>query len=280
VPVTDREVCEALGVEFVERRPWPYASSSPMEELRVPATGERLLLKDLRAKPSARPIFLADTAREVDVYRDVLAELDVGAPSCRAAVRSDDAVFLVVELIDGVPLWQIGELEVWCDAARWLAAMHATDPPAAACLRRYDGVNLRLRLELGGIPADIATSVVDRLAALPPRLIHGELYPANVLVEHRSIRVVDWETAGLGPVPFDLAALVAGTWDDVSREAILTAYRDACPSELSPSDDDVLAARLVLAAQWCGWADSWTPPAEQQHDWRAEASSLLEQLSR
>ena len=44
---------------------------------------------------------------------------------------------------------------------------------------------------------------MDRLVRLPRTLIHGELYPSNVIVGrgHHRERVcpVDWEMAALGP---------------------------------------------------------------------------------
>jgi len=121
--------------------------------------------------------------------------------------------------------------------------------------------------------------VAERLAALPARLIHGDFYPANILVEGDDrIRVVDWETCGVGPAVLDLAALVSGRWSEQERERIVDAYFAECPSSLRPTRDDLLYARLLLAAQWIGWHDRWRPPPEQRHDWQAEFAELSERL--
>ena len=76
----------------------------------------------------------------------------------------------------------------------------------------------------------------------------------------------------------DLAALVSGRWSERERELILDAYLAACPPSLQPSHDDLLYARLLLAAQWIGWHDRWRPPPEQRHDWHAELAELSERL--
>ena len=33
----------------------------------------------------------------------------------------------------------------------------------------------------------------------------------------------------------------------------------------------VTSASLLVALQWLGWSDDWTPPPEHRHDWLSEA---------
>ena len=170
-------------------------------------------------------------------------------------------------------------------AARWLAGLHALDPPAGEGLLRYDAAHLRRRVCLAGwLPGceRIADAVSERLAELPARLIHGEFTAANVIVQRPGggirIRPVDWELAGLGPAVLDLAALTAGSWSDRDRDRIEAAYVDACPANSRPAAADIDLARLLLAAQWSGWCDGWQPPPEQRHDWRGEVARMVERL--
>ena len=276
MPVTDQELREALGTDSLLRHPWPYQASLPMEELDL--SGRRLLLKDLSSSNHLpRPPLAPDPRREIAVYRDILAPLAVdGTPKVAAA---DDAGWLVLEFVDGTPLWQIGELETWRAAARWLARLHTLPVPTDEWLQRYDETQLEERLRLAPGTERFAAHVAERLAELPTCLIHGDFYPANILVEEGGrIRVVDWETCGVGPSVLDLAALVSGRWSERERELILDAYLAACPSSLQPSHDDLLYARLLLAAQWIGWHDRWRPPPEQRHAWHAELAELSERL--
>jgi Ser/Thr protein kinase RdoA (MazF antagonist) len=278
MPVTDQELRQALGGESFHRRPWPYRASLPMEQLDV--RGQRLLLKDLSGSHDLpRPPLAPDPRHEIAVYRDVLIPLGVSGTPQVAAADETSARWLVLELVDGTPLWQIGDLAVWQEAARWLARLHALPVPDDKPLVRYDAAHLQERLELTPATQRFAKRVAERLAALPVRLIHGDFYPANILVETGPrIRVVDWETCGTGPAVLDVAALISGSWSEQEREQILDAYLAASPASLRFAVDDLLYARLLLAAQWSGWHDRWRPPPEQRHDWHRELVELSERL--
>jgi phosphotransferase family enzyme len=284
VPVMTAQIAELLGVERVQRRPWAYASSLPMERIDI-ADCSPLLFKDLsQSERLQRPGFLADRRREITAYTEILGALEIDTPAYRASVLDENRAWLILELVDGVPLWQIGELDVWEAAARCLAALHASPPPQTPGLLLYDEAHLRRRFELAAtLPrkAEIGAQVAERLARLPARFIHGEFYPSNVLVQRESgrvrVRPVDWEMSGLGPGVLDLAALTAG-WGDDERARIERAYLDGCPRELQPGSDDLDYARLLLAAQWTGWSPGWSPPPLHRHDWRAIALGLIERL--
>jgi Ser/Thr protein kinase RdoA (MazF antagonist) len=281
VPVTTSQIATLLGVDRVWRRPWPYASSLPMERIDLPGAPS-VLFKDLSSSASLpRPGFITDRRREITAYTEVLRGLAVDAPAMRASLIDDERAWLFLELIEGAPLWQCGELEVWEEAARCLARLHASPPRSRARLLRYDAEHLGRRLALApSIPGAIADRVARRLARLPAVPIHGEFYPSNVLVQRADgrvrIRPVDWETIGTGPGALDLAALTAGSWDAAARTRIEQAYREACPRELRPSAADLDAARLVLAAQMLGWSSDWAPPPEHRQDWEQVAAELIE----
>jgi aminoglycoside phosphotransferase (APT) family kinase protein len=277
-----RDLLEQLlgaPVTRVERRPYAYETSYPLEELEVTLEDGRelhLLRKDLRAAPAGRPAFLHDPAREIETYRRVLDVAGLGTPAFYGAV--DDQLF--IEKVEGRELWQVGDLDVWLRVAGWLARMHdALDGQAGEPhLLRYDGDFLRLWLvraqEIAGdlgLVAEVYDDVVERLLALPQGLIHGEFYPSNILVAEERICPVDWELAASGPRLLDLAALATG-WSDDDERAIVAAYGDV-------PDEALDSCRLHLAVRWLGWARGWTPPAEQARDWRREAQAVAERLA-
>lgn len=271
-------------VASVRRRPYPYRTSHRLDELEVvlsDGTRLELLLKDLRRSKlhatarRSKPPFLHDPLREVEAYR-LLASTGLGAPVC----HDSGANWVLLEKVPGVELWQVGELEAWADAARWLERLHALfaeRPPAGRHLLRYDADYFRiwpdrarrrhpaLESVLGGYER-----VVELLAQLPTTFIHGEFYASNVLVAGRRIAPVDWEMAGVGPGVLDLAALATG-WGDQERASIVGSYNEA-------SADALDAARLHLALQWLGWSQDWTPPPEHAHDWLSEAMLAAERL--
>lgn len=254
-----------------------------------------------------RPSFLDDPGREVRVYRSVLANEVPGIPQCLASEADDDAGawWLLLERVPGVELWQIGDLEVWCDVARWAAALHqhpgTADPVMRTPLVSYDRSffqqwpkrarqfavrwrpSRRHRLDEALRGYD---DTVDALAGMPRCLVHGELYPSNVLVDGPTGRIsaVDWEMAGIGAPLLDLSSLVAGSWTDAERHALITAYHSALPACGRPPIghlvEDLMRCELHRCVQWLGWAPDWQAPPEHRHDWLEMAFSLAERLRR
>lgn len=301
---------------ILERRPYPYRSTFPLEEMVVGlANGGRrsLIFKDLSQSGPTDPAwgvkapFLHDPLREIEVYRDVLGPNGLSAPECVATVVEPDRgrYWLFLEKIDGDLLWQVGDMDDWCLAAGWLARMHA------GFAGRTGALPLRLLVhdmeyyarwlerargfvrwpEFGPKQARgfdwlahrylrIAEWVVDR----PATFLHGEFYPSNIVIERSGDRVrvrpVDWEMAAVGSGILDLAALASGTWGETERRTLAAAYGEALPAGERPSLDDLLEdldrARLLLAVQWLGWSAAWTPPPEHAHDWLATALELAE----
>ncbi len=305
-------------VTSLERRPSDYATSSALEELDVvldDGTSLELMFKDL--SPAARlegarrtrPAFVDRPWAEIDAYRTVLARRRLGTATCHASVADPDRdrYWLFLERIRGVELYQIGELSVWAEVAGWLAVAHdrlareVVAVPEATPWVRYDGDHFRVWMaraldthrdgpagpRLRRL-AEGYEQVVKALLDQPRTFVHGELYASNVLVAEtaggRRVCPVDWEMAGFGPALIDLAALVAGTWDDEQREALTRAYYGAVPRSAAwppPRDEFAVAldcCRLHLAVRLLGWSPCWAPPPEHAQDWLEEACRLGERL--
>jgi phosphotransferase family enzyme len=283
--IPDAELTELLGVPSLSRRPFEYRSSAPLAVLE--SEGRTLLLKDLspgalteRAR-AAKLDFLHDPRREPQVYRSLLANAGLGTAECAAAVVDPvhEQYWLVVEKVPGVELYQVGELEQWAKALRWIARCHdhfAGIAPADY-LVRYD----RRFFELWPARAELSLpgyeSVAARLAGLPTTLVHGDLYPSNVLVGDGRVCPVDWELAGVGPGILDVAALTLG-FPEQDASVLAEAYRQALrrPPPASRFVKDLDCARLHLAVQWLGWSKEWAPPPEHARDWRTELPRLAE----
>jgi Ser/Thr protein kinase RdoA (MazF antagonist) len=302
-------------LRVVSRRPFPYRTSFPLEELdlRLEDGSElRLLFKQLgwaaldEEARLAKPRFLHDPLREVAVYASVLEPRISGPPRYYGSeVESTGGRYwLFVERVVGRELYQVGDLRLWEAVAAWLGGMHLS---LAGDLERhaeggrlidYDEAYYRTWIERArefaaaqGQQAGRSEAVdsiaarydpvVEGLLELPKTVIHGEFYASNVLVgEGPAPRVcpVDWELAATGPGLVDLAALVSGDWDEGDREEIVSAYRSAVgPDSFTLRQLDF--ARLYLAVQWLGWAPpEWVPPEGQRHDWLGEALALAERL--
>jgi hypothetical protein len=296
----------ALGAPVVrlDRRRSEYGSSFRLEDVDVAlADGRRLGLMFKHVGPggmtararAAKPRLVLDPQRELDVYERVLAPARLGTPALHGLERRRGWLFL--ERVEGVELYQVGDRATWEDVARWLARTHAQMTGAAVAsdrLLRHDAALLHLwprraarytgRPEIERVAARYG-AVAERILALPPTLVHGELYASNVLVDRprrpRRVCPVDWEMAGFGPPLLDLAALVTG-WSEANRRAIALAYRDGMPAEARPGEEEFLASLdaccLHVALQWLGWGPGWEAPAQHAHDWLGQALELAERV--
>lgn len=320
----------AAGFEFaggVERRPYAYRTSFPLEELRVELVGEgpvTLLFKRLDwealdpAAQVAKPRFLHDPEREPAVYATLLPHAPPGPARCFGALTEPGRHWLFVERIEGRELFQVGERELWEEAARWLARFHAAMAPDldrhrregrlidhdAAFYRRWiDRAEKFAAARNDDSDAKIARlrerhdEVIEALLALPRTVLHGEFYASNVLLAPPNcIKFPGQETQNLmqfgegarvAAVDWELAAAGPGLtdlaalvsgWPAADREAIADAYAGE-PGVPAFTPRDLDFARLQVAIQWLGWAPpEWEPPEGQRHDWLVEALELAEEL--
>lgn len=266
-----------------------------------------------RLAATAKPRSTIDPGREIAVYRDLLAAAGLSTPRFFGACVDAEAGrwWLFLERIGGEVLSDVGEISVWQEAAAWAARLG----PAVRAERAtaLDGVLLDRDAAWHGhwieaaaaAPADSASdgagvaelsarlrrnrsALVERLESLPRAFLHGELYPSNVVVERGqggAVRIapVDWELAGSGPYALDLAALISG-WGREEQLSICRAFHGAlgaaggAPTGFEELVEATTLCRLSLALQWIGWAPGWRAPAAHRHDWRGEASELLDEV--
>jgi thiamine kinase-like enzyme len=119
-------------------------------------------------------------------------------------------------------------------------------------------------------------------------LVHGDFNASNILVTRSPagtrIRIIDWETAGVGPGLLDLASLMSGRLPDTHRAQMIDAYRANLDGSrlgalsFAEFDEALSWCRLAMAVQWLGWSPGWSPPEAHMHDWRAEALMLAHRL--
>jgi Phosphotransferase enzyme family len=311
---------EPRSIAALSQRPCAYRTSHELQELDVrfdDGTEHRLMLKSLGRSAlsgearAAKPAFLYDPLREIETYRVLLEPAGLGTPAFYGAtVDADrDRYWLFIENVDSDVLWQIGEPEVWQQAARWLAAMHdrfedTEIGPLARHLVRYDArfyagwMERLLGFVRGGKTewtgeareaiewlAERYDGVVERLAGFPGTFVHGEFYPSNVLIQDAgaACRVcpIDWELAAFAPGLVDLAALTIGKWTEDERNALALAYHSASKHDRAGAEEflgSLELFRLHLAVQWLGWDPGWSPPDEHRHDWLGEALSAAGKL--
>lgn len=317
---------ETLAIRALQRRVSDYCSSYLIEELDVTLNNGHalhLIFKDLSPTaliPTARevkPEFLYEPLREIECYRALLAPHELGTAKCYGAVVDPkrERYWLFLERVPPSLLWQMGDFEIWKHTARWLAGAHtylAQDieirkPPQTMHLIHYDTdyywrwMRRAQRFVRNGddSPGKKSAAAIDliagrygraveRLAKLPRTLIHGEFYPANVMVDPSGatprICPVDWEMAALGPGLMDLAALSSGGWTPAQKKAMALSYLRALPQKPRAWRTqrtflaDLDHCRLHQAVALLGWSPKWTPPPEHKFNWLAETTRLAESL--
>lgn len=304
----------------LHRQPYVYSTSYLLEQLDVQLhDGARLqlLFKDLSRAAmldgahTHKPAFLYEPLREVETYRSILFGEALGTATCYGVFDRGGEYGLFLEKAPGRELYDVGDITVWSEVARWLADMHDRFTGRVEELRRTHGrllqydaafyrrwldraqasVGSTARAEGRGPALDQVVAALqaalERLATTPTTFLHGELYASNILVAEEATRrrvcAVDWEMAGLGPGLLDVAALSSG-WDDANRRAIAAAYWAALQHNPGwpPEEDEFMtlldSASLCVAVQWLGWSPGWSPPPEHDRDWLGEAVLLAERL--
>jgi thiamine kinase-like enzyme len=235
------------------------------------------------------------------VYVDILASAGLGTPSCFGVIDEHGAPrWLLLERVDLVELFQVGDLHRWESAARWAARLHRqfagqadalvesavpllrhdrdwVDRWAARATRYAPTRDARVARLLA-----LGPGLAEAYAGLPRTFVHGELYASNVLVGDAGtsrVCAVDWEMAAIAPGLVDLAALTAGRWSADARHKLEDAY---CDELGRPRDAEFVEAlqvcRLTACLQWLGWAQGWRAPTEHAHPWLDEAMELADLL--
>jgi len=98
--------------------------------------------------------------------------------------------------------------------------------------------------------ADQSHPLVDFLCERPACFIHFELTPHHFLVADAGLHVFDFEQATVGPLEFDLAALLAQPESDAGQEALdgLVQYYRVCGSESGLPVDSQIDRGVAYAA--------------------------------
>ena len=313
-------------IKKLRRRLSVYSSSYTIENLEVELDrGQRLRLVLMDLSPASllttaqqvRPHFLYEPRREIETYRKILHPQRLGTPICYGAIDSPELerYWLFLERVNGPLLWQMGRMESWEEAARWLAMLHnqfaADSGPQSqtrlAHLLRYDEQFLTLWLTRAEEFLHHKHAVhspdtwrrfrrlaaryhlaIKRLLELPTTFIHGEFYPSNVILRGtksgRQICPIDWEVAALAPGLIDLAALTSGDWPEEKKKTMVAAYRDRLepakgwPPSMAELMEAVEYCQLHISVQLLGWASDWSPPERHAQNWLRQAFQLAGKL--
>jgi Phosphotransferase enzyme family len=197
-------------------------------------------------------------ARELSVYRDLLADAGLGTASYYGAFEDteDGRLVIALEFVDGARLRSC-TLDAWIAAARWLGhlqayfARHPERRPASHVLLHHDFFGARAEgaaqavaqaaPHLAGRLAGVTKNyhrLVDVMTGQPRTLVHGSYRSQNILVVSATGRVcpVDWEFAAIGSPLYDLA-FVSDGFRPPDRDRLWDAYLKAAGDAYAPPRD-------------------------------------------
>ena len=277
--------------DLVDAHPHAMQSSHALTEIRLRKGGgeeRQVVLKDFRARsgdPGTDSLY--DTHREIEAYRRLRSEPRLSMAGLLGAEidPAADRCWLLLDRVEGIPLWQSGDPADWCEAAGWLADLHELVPPldGAPWLQYQTGYYDRWLPRAVALVPDAGLAAIERthavaierLAAEDPVTVHGDYYPSNVIVRSprgSGVCPLDLELLGAGPAVLDLAALTTGLSEPFTN-AVLDCYTHRRGGSLTREWLEPLlhCARLHLAVRWLGWMPGWQPPEHQRFDWIAEA---------
>jgi Ser/Thr protein kinase RdoA (MazF antagonist) len=113
-------------------------------------------------------------------------------------------------------------------------------------------------------------------------LIHADLHYGNLLFGRGTVRAIDFDDCGFGPLLYDPAVMLSALlgWPEYGalRAALLAGYRRVRP--LPPEEEAHLDALVALRqVQDALWVLEWRKHPAIGHDWAAEARRSLAPLA-
>ena len=282
-------------VEVLDRSPEPNTSTFPVEVVtcRVGHSAPMTLLcKYSRPQRCQLPAWHRahghrhGVAYEAQVYRHVLEPLRMTTPRlCGAYEGPEGRSWLALEYLDGcMPIKSVPEaLE---SAAAWIGRFHARNEPRVSepalqfvniyTADYYRGWARRTLAYARKHRRDCRTveevceafeQGIDALLAPPLTIIHGEFYPANVLLRSGDVHPVDWESAAVAGGEVDLASLTE-FWPPEAADRCERAYVNArWPGQRADSAflRRLSVARSYMLLRWTGVSEAWRTQEDTSH---------------
>lgn len=288
-------------VSIVARERNPYESTFPCEIVTVSIGGGeplRLFCKHQGGRIESREGHRRDVSYEIEVYRTVLAPIGSTAPRYhggRTDLVNGHSMLVIQHLANAVHATKLetdppGVIR----AAAWIGDFHARStgilqlgPP----LWHYDveylnkwpllvlnqdsafvGKHEWLRDLMGEYMKNAGQLAGDQC------VVHGELYPDNILFSDGVVVPVDWQSAAVGAGEIDLAILTHGCW---GRDIIGRCEEAYCEARWPLGAPPEFKLRLALARVY--WLSrvlaeqpGWIEGDEYQRELRHAYTSLQE----
>jgi aminoglycoside phosphotransferase (APT) family kinase protein len=296
-----------VRVAALRREPSPYTTLFPAEILTVSLNDGRhmsLFLKSLGSQQADHPD-KARRDREILVYERLFANERLPVPRYFGASQDRLSGHCSV-LLEHVDAWNLKyhELSRWPAVAHRLAELHAHFAASPRLLAKSDFLIsldaryreawcararsvLRTHCPEGCRHLELALQSMSQVGRVLDdqrrTLVHNDLSPKNVLVEHSAeppqVFIVDWELAGVGCGFLDLVHLTYGLQERDEQE-LLSAYCEGLSAGgyRLPAGRElqtvIAASQLVKTIYRLARSSAWGLDAGTMLRWAREAEEL------
>lgn len=266
------------GLKITHVRPNTYASSFSSSILNCRLDdGSRFQLFFKRGGGAAYETFghKGGVTYEAQVYRQVLQFSKLSLPRYFTShVHEKSETWLFIEHLDHCLRWTHSSepVDATVRLAAWIGQFHAeaearVKRATLPAVRRHDAAYFhtwvtrtwRLAYPLRRQYPWLAKLCAQYETALPwlfdspQTIIHGELFPKNVLMRGKMVYPVDWESAGIAPGELDLASMTdnwpAKVASACEEQYMTSRWPSGAPSGFSRT---MYAAKLFHQFRWLG----------------------------
>ncbi|MEN3330165.1 MAG: Phosphotransferase enzyme family [Acidobacteriota bacterium] len=164
----------------------------------------------------------------------------------RAITYSDTHHLLLLEAVDGVPLSTVAESEnAFFRLGIALKSLHQINLPSSLprhtrltpeAVTRASATISRARPDVADLIQRLSDQLIAQYRHGNPVFLHGDVHPKNILLNERTLFLLDLDQAAAGAATADLGSAIAGlycdactgsrTWNEtaVLKRALLTGY--------------------------------------------------------
>lgn len=238
--------CAAVlgAFEVVADRSWPRGVSRVLE---IRTDRGPVIAKWMSDRPTYR--------RELRAYQHFVPALGNRAPALLH--HADDLCLLVLTRLPGKAPnpSDIANPEIHRQAGTLLRRLHDSAPRRydpgyiARLLRRFDKYAVRAMAAPFSIDIDRARHIVQRAGDIPQQPLVPTMYdagPRNWLIDHSTLRLIDFGLTDWNPWCLDLVKLQRGPW--LEHDDLQAAFLDGYGKSVDRRHADILPALHVVSA--------------------------------
>lgn len=204
----------------------------------------------------------------------LLAQKGFPVPKIEAILRNPNGkVLIFLEMLSGEELYSHTDESSWICAATTLSQIHreflisntndnATIPFSNRTTDKLHQAHLNTAHNT--LWTAYMDAVSQRFSIAPKTLIHGDMFPTNILVHRGSCKFIDWENSGISPYMMDIGRLTAIIDERTLRpmcpcsNKVIQAYYEKMAPVLRISYNDYL--KDIYMAQFVELANCYSPP--------------------